>query len=207
VGFRIYSPLFFAPIDDFVKAWIVPLTNDLIHQMDTRWWSAEGLRHEADNPPIDRDWRWADAEIDYEDKVLASANVGIVTGDNSVQGAMLISMEAVHSRLDPGAPALFVERLFTAPSNRENLREDGQPQYVGVGTQLLAWGAWLSRDKGCGGRLKLDASPGSLRWYARKGLQRLNSEPIVFEGTSFTPMELPMESATKLIEQVGLAAQ
>lgn len=83
---------------------------------------------------------------------------------------MMISAEPVPSVLSPGAGALLVELLFSAPRNRPALRSDGNALFLGVGTELLTWGAWRSRDKGCEGRLLLDASPDYVGWYERRGL-------------------------------------
>ena len=82
----------------------------------------------------------------------------------------------------------------------ENLAFGGVFRFAGVGSQLLTWGAWLSREKGLGGRLKLDSSPEFVIWYEKRGLKKLATKPIVFENTEYTPMELTSDAATRLIE-------
>jgi hypothetical protein len=70
---------------------------------------------------------------------------------------------------------------------------------MGVGTQLLIWGAMLSREKGCEGRLRLEASPNFVDWYVKRGLQKLDLSPMVYEETEYTPMELPVTRAQELL--------
>ncbi len=152
--------------------------------------------------PIDLHWDWNKVEIEFEGRQLHSEKVAVITGEGenlAVQGAMLISTDAVPSGLERGEKCLLVELLFTAPRNRPNLRTDGQPFVIGVGSQLMAWGAWLSREKQLDGRLRLDASPDFIRWYEKRGLQKLDVEPIVYEGVAYTPMELPPAAARELL--------
>ena len=42
---------------------------------------------------IDRDWDWADLEIEGDGRILASQKLAVVTGDGAVQGAMMISTD------------------------------------------------------------------------------------------------------------------
>jgi hypothetical protein len=125
----------------------------------------------SEPPPIDRHWIWTDMAIENEEIKLSDEKFAIMTGDGAVQGAMMISAEPIPSRLSKRADALFLELLFTAPRNRAALRRDGQPYFVGVGTHLLAWAAWLSRDGGFGrpSRAACSNHPGRSRCrYIRK---------------------------------------
>ena len=79
------------------------------------------------------------------------------------------------------------------------MRKDGKHFVVGVGTQLMIWAAWFSRRMGCDGRVRLDGSPDFVSWYERIGLQRVNLEPIVYEGVMYTPMELSERQAQELL--------
>jgi len=36
-------------------------------------------------------------------------------------------------------------------------------------------------------------------WYERRGLQALGAEPILYEGVQYTPMELSIPAAEKLL--------
>lgn len=198
------TTLFFAPTKQYVEAHIVDLTPDLAEQrLHNEWWADEGLLDHFEPPPIDRDWDWNEMAIENEGRKLSDKKFALTTGDGAVQGAMMISDEPIPSRLSKRADAVFLELLFTAPRNRPALRRDGQPFYVGVGTHLLAWAAWLSREGGFGGRLLLDASPDFIGWYIKRGLQTLEVAPIVFEGVTYTPMELPPRAAQRLLKELS----
>jgi hypothetical protein len=195
------TTLFFAPTGQYVEAQIVELTADLAEQQIHRaWWADDGLLEQFDPPPIDRHWNWNEMAVEYDGKPLAAEKVALVTGNQAVQGAMMISAEPVPSILSAGTGALFVELLFTAPRNRPSLRSDGSAFFLGVGTELLTWGAWLSREMGYEGRLLLDGSPEYLAWYEKRGLQKLNAKPNVFEAVAYMPMELPVLAAQRLLK-------
>jgi hypothetical protein len=193
--------LFFAPTGQYVEAQIVELTADIVErQIHRGWWADDSLYEQFDPPPIDRHWNWNEMGIEYGGKPLAAEKVAITTGDQAVQGAMMISTKPVPSILSPGAGALFVELLFTAPRNRPSLRRDGNAFFLGVGSELLTWGAWLSREKGYEGRLLLDGSPEYVGWYEKRGLQKLGAKPIVFEDVAYVPMELAVPAAKRLLK-------
>jgi hypothetical protein len=195
------TSLYHDPSKRYVEAQVVHLTADRIEgEIHKKWWSDESLKDIFDPEPIDRHWDWHASSIDYEERRISSEKIGIIAGGN-VQGVMLISTETVPSVLEPGAQALFVERLFTAPRNRPGLRRDGRNFLKGVGLELLTWGAFQSRDSGYDGRLLLDASPDFVWWYEQKAhLLRLDRTPIVFEGVTYTPMELPASGADALLD-------
>jgi len=199
------TSLFFAPMKAYVEAKIVSLTPQMAEtHVHGEWWSDDALEAEFNPMPIDRFWDWNILEIEWQGRGLASEKVAILAGDERpVQGAMMISTEPVDSVLESGAQGLFVELLFTAPQNRPMLRKDQQDFFKGVGVRLLTWGAEFSRDKGYGGRLLLDSSPDYVAWYKNRGLQTLGLEPILYQGVSYTPMELSVVSAEKLLTDVG----
>jgi hypothetical protein len=190
--------LTFAPTNELVEGQIVTLDDGLLDDMEANWWTDPDLI----NPlpaQIDRYWNWREyPPPDPEGRPLAVETVALVAG-GLVQGAMMISSEPVDSALSPGEKALFIELLFTAPRNRPNCREDGGALLLGVGTELLTWGAWFSQSKGFAGRILLDGSPDFVRWYGKRGLKTLDREPIVVENVSYTPMELPAEAASNLL--------
>jgi hypothetical protein len=195
--------LFLHPDQVDVLGELVPLTDRLAtSRIHKRWWQNEQLKpHFGPPPPIDLHWDWTDIGIEYEGRDLSSERVAIVAGAGApVQGAMLISSEPVPSVLEPRERALFLERLFTAPWNRPNLRKDAKPYLLGVGTEFITWAAWFSRRKGCGGRLLLDSSPDQVGWYQKRGLQTLGLKPILYEGVAYTPMELTPQAAAQLLD-------
>jgi hypothetical protein len=196
--------LFFDPDKENVAGELVPLTREMIEaSIRQAWWKNEDLKRLFEPPPpidLDWHWKWHETVIDFEGRPLACERVAIVAGEgNPVQGAMMISREPVPSVLAPGEEALFVELLFTAPWNRPNLRQDGRPFLLGVGTELMTWAAWFSREQGYRGRLRLDGSPDQVVWYQRRGLQSLKLEPMLYENVRYTPMELPPDAAERLV--------
>ena len=74
-------------------------------------------------------------------------------------------------------------------------------QLRGVGLQLLRVGAELSLGAGLKGRLKLEASPGFVEWYTRRGLLRVSNERIIYENVQYTPMELLAERVVMLLPE------
>jgi hypothetical protein len=197
------AKLYFKPEEANVIGELVTLTDEMAEAgIHRQWWNHDDLKEHFDPPaPIDRHWHWTDIGIEYEGRYLQSEKVAVVAGDgNAVQGAMLISCDPVASVLQNGQQGLFLERLFTAPWNRKNLRQDGQDYLLGVGTELITWGAWFSREKEYGGRLLLDSSPDQVVWYQRRGLQILAREPILYEGVEYTPMELSPQAAGELLD-------
>jgi hypothetical protein len=196
--------LFFHPENVNVAGEIVTLTAEMAGaRVAGAWWTHKDLKDRFDPPPpIDLHWHWDDIGIEYEGRYLASEPVAVVAGEGDpVQGAMLISTDPVPSILSPAHHGLFLERLFTAPWNRPRLRKDGRPYLLGIGTELITWGAWLSREKGYDGRVLLDGSPEELDWYVKRGLQPLPVKPMLYEGVTYTPMELPAEAARRLLSK------
>ena len=167
--------LYFAPDKQYIEGQIVELTPEMAEK-DIRhaWWNHTDLKKEFGTPPpIDRQWNWNEMMIEYDGVELPSLKVALIAGErNAIQGAAMMSTQPVPSVLTPGEQCLLLELLFTAPWNRRNLRKDGKPYVVGVGTELLTWAAWLSRKNGFGGRLRLDSSPDQVGWYSdsKRGL-------------------------------------
>ena len=195
--------MLFHPLNEYVAAQIISLTPEIAeNHVHNEWWDDESLKDHFDPLPIDRYWDWKSLGIEWEGRPLASEKVAIVAGDvRPVQGAMMISTEPVESVLQAGQRGLFVELLFTAPQNRPKLRWDGLEFFKGVGIKLLTWGAWLSRELGYGGCIRLDGSSEYLDRYRKRGLQTLGLESILYEGVNYTPMELSVDAAETLLKR------
>ena len=194
--------LFHDPSAGYVEAHVVELSDQLIkREIGSAWWSDPALDVQAAPGEIDRNWNWLDLEIERGGAILDALKFGVVTGDSAVQGAMLISNEPVECEGEPGARALFVEMLFAAPRNRKWVRLDRKDLYKGVGLALLRVAAELSIEAECEGRLKLDASPGSIGWYKNRGLLEVSAHRIVHEGVEYTPMELPAARVPILLDE------
>jgi hypothetical protein len=194
--------LLFVAADVLVEAEIVELSDSLIiTQMGEAWWNDAGMLEEQAANEIDRLWNWSELQIECGGRVLASRKLAVVTGDGAVQGAAMLSLEPVMSVLEEGEEALFVELLFTAPRNRSWIRRDATEQFRGVGFELLYAMCETSLDAGLGGRLKLESSPGFVGWYQKRGLLMTSEDPILYEGVTYTPMELVTPAATKLLAE------
>jgi hypothetical protein len=196
---RNVTKLKFAPTNVYVEAKVVPLPATVIDTMLQGWWSSDALLPRFDPTPIDRHWRWKDERIERKGIELDAEMIGVVTGDGLIQGAMQLSKQPYPSGIVSGAGSLLVELLFTAPWNRPQLRRDGLEYYKGVGLVLLAWAAITSRERGYGGRLRLDGSPDFLEWYERRGFLKLDEESVVWQDIIYTPMELPPGAARRLL--------
>ena len=83
------------------------------------------------------------------------------------------------------------------------LRSDGQKYFGGIGPELLRWAALFSKERGCKGRLKLDASPDYLDWYRKLGFVKLDVELLSYQDVQYTPMELPHSAVRGLIDPNG----
>jgi hypothetical protein len=187
-----------------IQATIVSLTTELADaKIMGGWWNDPELDADQIVGEIDRTWNWNAVQVHYpDDHLLQVEKVAVITGrgdETVVQGAMIISSDSIESIAQPGRQCHLVEFLFTAPRNRPHVRTDKQQWVIGVGTQLLIWAASFSRERGSDGRLRLDASPDFVKWYERKGLQKLKIDPIVYEDITYTPMELSAKKAQELL--------
>jgi hypothetical protein len=195
----INRPVLFVPAGQFVQIRICQMTEPMaVQKITLDWWHDPALINPMHPDPIDRDWDWSTAAIEFDDQIVPSVKVAAVTGDDAVQGAMMISAGPVASVLAIGEGCLFVELLFAAPRNRASLRRDGKPYLQGIGSELLPWGAWFSRKLGHAGRLRLDGSPDFLPWYEKR-FATPSLDPIVYQRVSYTPMELPPSAAERLL--------
>ncbi len=134
------------------------------------WWSDERIDPSAAADEIDRYWDWHVDEIEYDGGAVEVARLAVVTGDGAVQGAMLLSSTGVPmaNPSEWGNTGLLVEWLFAAPRNRpEILKAADQPIFYGAGSHLIRAAVQMSRERGCSGRLKLDASPRALTGCAQ----------------------------------------
>lgn len=185
--------LYHVPSGLDAEAVVVALTDGLIERwMGAAWWEDPAIDQDAAASEIDRHWDWLGLSIDRDGRPLRDRKLAVVTGDGAVQGAMMVSAEAVACERagSEGEPALFVELLFAAPRNRYWVRRDRTELYRGVGLHLLRSAAEFSLSAGLGGRLKLEASPGFVEWYEKRGLLVVGGHRIIHEGVEYTPMEL-----------------
>jgi hypothetical protein len=120
-------------------------------QIDAVWWRdfSETVSDPSDQP--DRDWEWRAIVSRYQNRPNFRA-VCVMSGDSAIQAAMLFRVDA-YSALESGQRAVFVERLASAPRNRQGLVAN--PLFRGGGTGLLVYAIVVSYSLGLSGRVNL----------------------------------------------------
>ncbi len=98
------------------------------------------------------------------------------------------------SVLVPGEKAVFIDRVATAPWNRDKLAK--MPRFRGVGTGFVLYSIVLSYSQGFGGRVNLQAVA-SEEFHAKQGF-----EPTTIQQDGEIVWEISAETAQlKLIER------
>ena len=158
------------------------------------WWTdlASTLRDPADEP--DRHWDWRQLVSHYRNKPYFNT-VCVKTADGAIQGAMIFRVDAL-SVLEGNERAVFVDRLATAPRNREGLVE--MPSFRGTGIGLLTYAVAVSYSLGFSGRVNLLAIAHE-GFYVGRGFLRTD---IIQEGERL--YEVPASTAVDLLRQRGL---
>ena len=131
------------------------------------WWNGlENLVGIPDDQP-DSEWDWVYLiSVTIQNKPLRRA-VCVRTGDGMIQGAMLYRLDA-KSLFEPGKGAVFVDRIATAPHNREGLV--GTPKYRGVGDGLLAYA--VAESVYYGHECRVNLFPiANLEFYTQRGFR------------------------------------
>ena len=162
--------------------------------LDAVWWNDLGeTKHDPGDEP-DEHWEWRTIIAATQNKPYFRC-VCVRTNDRIIQAAMLFRVD-VKSVLEPGQGAVFVERLATAPRNRDALVI--QPKFRGGGTGLLTYAIALSYSLGLGGRVSL-IPIAHQTFYEQFGF--VATEAKVGRETLF---ELPAASATEILIERGL---
>jgi hypothetical protein len=163
-------------------------------QIDGAWWNdlPATLRTPVDEP--DRHWEWRVIVSKFQNKPYYRAKC-VVSNDNLIQAAMLFRVDAL-SALATGQRAVFVDRLATAPRNRDKLVR--APVFRGGGTGLLVYAVAQSYSPGFKGRVNL-FPVANVHFYTGLGFQPTN----VTQGDDVL-FELPAASAIALLKTKGL---
>ncbi len=182
-----------------VDAKIVRLnTDDAREGIDQIWWilpniSARDIANEGDSH-----WNWEELTRFYGNQILHEC-VAILSQEDYLEGAMIYHFNA-KSKLEMGKGSVYVERVSSAPRNRNWLVN--QPFYKGVGTVLLYWAVRESYDAGLRGRVSLESlpTPSTVKFYKNKGFVRTDlTQP--FNG--LVDYELPESAALAWLRQEG----
>jgi len=163
-------------------------------RIDQRWWRdlADTKTDPQDEP--DSHWQWRAIDSTCQNKPYFRA-VAAKTQDGQIQAAMVYRVDA-KSVLERGEKAVYVDRLATAPRNRDTLME--APVYRGGGSGLLVVAVAQSYSLGFQGRLNL-VPIANLAWYENCGFV-----PTEVETNDGFLYELPKDRALELLQRKGL---
>ncbi|MBL8820568.1 MAG: hypothetical protein JNL58_31385 [Planctomyces sp.] len=138
-----------------VEAAVVALSRESVKYLchdwvEPNWWTETPLPDEAKQEP-DYDWDWV-ALLSRDQRKPGRFAVGLQTPDGRLQGALVYRV-GVNSALEPAKKAIFVDRIASAPANREYLVQ--APRFRGVGNALLRYAVAESWFYTFGGRVNL----------------------------------------------------
>lgn len=179
-----------------VDAQIVELSRSLAQkQVDGKWWALTGVSRSMRENEDDHHWKWAKLVGEHRND-LKWESAAVLLGDGSVEGAMQYRIDALSFK-EANAPAIFVDRLATAPHNRPWLVQ--QPHYRGIGEGLLLLAvvhSYVLGFDGCATLLSFD-TPKTTGFYAKRGFETVGTE----EG--LVMMELTPKSARSFLVAQG----
>lgn len=172
--------------------------DDARERIDKLWWilpnvSALDIGNEGDSH-----WNWEKLIQVYGNKTLHEC-VGILSQEDYLEGAMIYHFNA-KSKLESGKGSVYVERVSSAPHNRNWLVN--QPFYKGVGTVLLYWAVRESYDAGLRGRVSLESlpTPTTVDFYKNKGFARTD---LTQPSNDLVDYELPEVAALDWLKKEG----
>lgn len=143
-------------------------------------------------------WDWRD-KIDraVKGQLLLSA----IECDGEIQGLIAVAARARFACLLPGAQALYVDYIETAPWNLRTAVSP--PRYEGVGTLLLADALFRSRELGHDGRIGLHSLPSAVDYYRHRcGMTDLGEDPAYYDLRYF---EYTAEEATAWLTRIEVS--
>jgi GNAT superfamily N-acetyltransferase len=182
-----------------VDAEIVRLTTDVARgNIDKVWWKLPSVYAEDMNDEGDFHWDWERVVRYYGGKVLHEC-VAILSQEGNFEGAMIYHFNA-KSKLDPTNGSVYVERVSSAPHNRNWLVNE--PFYKGIGTVLLYWAVIESYNAGLRGRVSLESlpTPSTVQFYEHKGFVRTD---LTQQTSGLVDYELPESAALAWLKEKG----
>lgn len=182
-----------------VDAKIVRLNiDDARERIDKVWWNLPNVDPYDIYDEGDSHWNWEGLVKDYGNQILHEC-VAILSKEDFLEGAMIYHFNA-KSKLEQGKGSVYIERVSSAPRNRNWLVNN--PLYKGVGTVLLYWAVIESYNAGLGGRVSLESlpTPTTVNFYKNKGFIRTDlSQP----STGLVDYELPESAALAWLRKEG----
>lgn len=120
--------------------------------------------------------------------------------DGHTQGIMLLDLnKASRIPATKGESIVYVDYLQAAPWNRKSLCV---PQFVGVGSILIAASISLSMDLGFDGRIGLHSLPQSVGYYDHCGMTRFWRDPDYDQLMYF---EMTTSQSAAFLKRIGAA--
>ncbi len=182
-----------------VDAKIVRLDfNDAREKIDKTWWNLPNIDSQDIADEGDSHWSWENLVEIYGNQVLHEC-VAILSIEDFLEGAMIYHFNA-KSKLEPGKGSVYVERVSSAPRNRNWLVNN--PLYKGVGTVLLYWAVRESYNAGLRGRISLESlpTPSTVKFYKNKGFIRTD---LTQSSNGLVDYELPELAALAWLRKEG----
>ena len=166
-------------VDGSVVSRIADLDVDLARQeVDGRWWADEVLVPDLIAGEVDHRWRWETLIETFRSGPRGPyvRPYAITTDDGRVQAAAILRLDH-HSFLEKNedgrwAPAVYVDRLASAPWNRHWVTRDKLAEVVRPASALLDLAVALSHFLSFGGRFVLESvdRERTIASYKRYGL-------------------------------------
>lgn len=185
--------------NQMIDAEIVRLTTDEARErIDKIWWKLPNVSAQDMNDEGDFHWDWERLTKVYGNKVLHEC-IAVLSQEDYFEGAMIYHFNA-KSKLEPTKGSVYVERVSSAPRNRNWLVND--PFYKGIGTVLLYWTVRESYNAGLRGRVSLESLPTqtTVQFYEHKGFVRTDlSQPT----NGLVDYELPETAALVWLQKQG----
>lgn len=182
-----------------VDAKIVRLNaDDARERIDKTWWNLPNVNPQDIYNEGDFHWDWEELVKVYGNQVLHEC-VAILSQEDYLEGAMIYHFNA-KSKLQSGKGSVYVERVSSAPHNRNWLTN--QPFYKGIGTMLLYWAVRESYNAGLRGRVSLESlpTPSTVKFYNNKGFVRTDlTQPT----NGLVDYELPESAALAWLKAEG----
>ena len=145
------------------------------------------------------DWDW---RIKIESLESGRQRLVAIECGGAVQGLLAVLSQPRPALLEPkGEPILYIDYLEAAPWNLK--RPTSRPQYLGVGTVMIAQAIKLSREWGWQGRVGLHSLSQAERFYRENcGMTDLGHDSDYYELTYF---EYTESQAAHWLAKVGLS--
>lgn len=154
--------------NQLVDAVLLPLSNKHLSDFETLWKNRLAASGEEDSH-----WDWVKKNRIY----TSSTNYEkyAIECNQITQGLMMIETEGYRSQFETHRRIVYVDYLSTAPWNRPTLQEP--PEYRSVGSILLEFARYRSRELGHGGLVGLHALPRAERFYQKMGMINCGPDP------------------------------